>query len=135
MGALLNIQNMQTVRTQAVSGTQDWTLVSTVFRAEATELQRWWHARVLIMTMEQRRKRGLAVAKQSRVLEECLHITRALATVHVRQQLVCQAVEHRKEAGRQTVASERAAVARGGDGVVELEAEERGSEVDELREA
>ena len=39
VGALLNIQNMQTVRTQAVSGTQDWTLVSTVFRAEATELQ------------------------------------------------------------------------------------------------
>ena len=39
VGALLNIQNMQAVRTQAVSGTQDWTLVSTVFRAEATELQ------------------------------------------------------------------------------------------------
>ena len=39
VGALLNIQNMQAVRTPAVSGTEDWTLVSTVFQAEATELQ------------------------------------------------------------------------------------------------
>ena len=39
VGALLNIQNMQAVRTQAVSGTRDWTQVSTVFRAEAAELQ------------------------------------------------------------------------------------------------
>ncbi len=32
VGALLNIQNMQHVRTPAVSGTRDWTRVSTVFR-------------------------------------------------------------------------------------------------------
>lgn len=38
-GALLNIQNMQTVRTAPVIGTQDWTQVSTVFQAEATELE------------------------------------------------------------------------------------------------
>ncbi|MCP4645720.1 MAG: alpha-N-arabinofuranosidase [bacterium] len=31
-GALLNIQNMQHVRTQAVTGTSDWTRVSTTFR-------------------------------------------------------------------------------------------------------
>jgi alpha-L-arabinofuranosidase len=34
-GALLNIQNMQEVRTPAVSGTKDWTRVSTVFETEA----------------------------------------------------------------------------------------------------
>jgi hypothetical protein len=40
VGALLNIQNMQDVRTEAVSGTRDWTLVSTVFQSEtATELE------------------------------------------------------------------------------------------------
>ena len=38
-GALLNIQNMQTVRTAAVTNNQDWTWVSTVFQAEATELE------------------------------------------------------------------------------------------------
>jgi alpha-L-arabinofuranosidase len=35
-GALLNIQNMQEVRTEAVQGTSDWTKVSTVFRSTAT---------------------------------------------------------------------------------------------------
>jgi len=40
VGALLNIQNMQNVRTAAVSGTRDWTRVSTVFRSvAATELE------------------------------------------------------------------------------------------------
>ena len=40
VGALLNIQNMQHVRTDAVSGTRDWTRVSTVFQSEAvTELE------------------------------------------------------------------------------------------------
>ncbi|MEA3367114.1 MAG: alpha-L-arabinofuranosidase C-terminal domain-containing protein [Planctomycetota bacterium] len=40
VGALLNIQNMQHVRTTRVKGTSDWTRVSTVFRtAEATELE------------------------------------------------------------------------------------------------
>ena len=39
IGALLNIQNMQTVRTAAVSGTRDWTPVSVVFQAEAAELE------------------------------------------------------------------------------------------------
>jgi len=40
VGALLNIQNMQHVRTPRVTGTQDWTRVSTVFRtAETTELE------------------------------------------------------------------------------------------------
>ena len=34
-GALLNIQNMQEVRTESVSGTKDWTRVSTVFQSEA----------------------------------------------------------------------------------------------------
>ncbi len=38
-GALLNIQNMQAVRTAAVSGTKEWTRVSTVFQAEAAELE------------------------------------------------------------------------------------------------
>jgi len=39
-GALLNIQNMQEVRTAAVSGTKAWTRVSTVFQTEAaTNLQ------------------------------------------------------------------------------------------------
>jgi len=38
-GALLNIQNMQAVKTDAVSGTRDWTRVSAVFHAEATELE------------------------------------------------------------------------------------------------
>ena len=38
-GALLNIQNMQAVRTAPVSGTRDWTQVSTVFQATATELE------------------------------------------------------------------------------------------------
>lgn len=39
-GALLNIQNMQQVRTEAVAGTKDWTQVATVFRSdEATELE------------------------------------------------------------------------------------------------
>ena len=33
VGALLNIQNMQEVRTAAVSGTRDWTRVSTVFQS------------------------------------------------------------------------------------------------------
>lgn len=35
VGALLNIQNMQEVRTAAVSGTKDWIRVSTVFQSEA----------------------------------------------------------------------------------------------------
>ncbi len=39
VGALLNIQNMQTVKTAAVCGTRDWTRVSTVFQAEATKLE------------------------------------------------------------------------------------------------
>lgn len=40
VGALLNIQNMQQVRTPRVRGTRDWTQVTTVFRAgEATELE------------------------------------------------------------------------------------------------
>jgi len=39
VGALLNIQNMQAVKTAAVLGTRDWTRVSTVFQAEATELE------------------------------------------------------------------------------------------------
>lgn len=39
VGALLNIQNMQSVKTAAVSGTRDWTRVSTVFQAEASELK------------------------------------------------------------------------------------------------
>ncbi len=38
-GALLNIQNMQAVRTRAVSGTRDWTHVATVFQAEAARLE------------------------------------------------------------------------------------------------
>ncbi len=38
-GALLNIQNLQAVRTRAVAGTRDWTRVATVFRTgEATAL-------------------------------------------------------------------------------------------------
>lgn len=36
VGALLNIQNMQQVRTSRVTGTKDWTHVSTLFRTEAT---------------------------------------------------------------------------------------------------
>jgi alpha-N-arabinofuranosidase len=40
VGALLNIQNMQHVRTPRVAGTTDWTRVSTVFRTgETTELE------------------------------------------------------------------------------------------------
>ena len=40
VGALLNIQNMQHVRTPRVRGTSDWTRVSTVFQTvEATELE------------------------------------------------------------------------------------------------
>lgn len=40
VGALLNIQNMQHVRTTRVKGTSDWTRVLTVFRtAETTELK------------------------------------------------------------------------------------------------
>ncbi len=40
VGALLNIQNRQDVRTARVKGTSDWTRVSTVFRTrEATELE------------------------------------------------------------------------------------------------
>ncbi len=39
VGALLNIQNMQAVKTPAVSGNRDWTRVSTVFQAEVTELE------------------------------------------------------------------------------------------------
>jgi len=40
VGALLNIQNMQHVRTPRVRGTSDWTRVSTVFRTrEATDLE------------------------------------------------------------------------------------------------
>ena len=35
VGALLNIQNMQEVKTSAVSGTRGWTRVSTVFQSEA----------------------------------------------------------------------------------------------------
>lgn len=38
-GALLNIQNMQSVRTPAVRGTSDWTQVSTVFRTAAEPLE------------------------------------------------------------------------------------------------
>jgi len=38
-GALLNIQNMQSVRTEAVSGSRDWTFVSTVFKAEVAALE------------------------------------------------------------------------------------------------
>jgi hypothetical protein len=34
VSALLNIQNLQQVRTSPVSGTRDWTRVSTVFRTE-----------------------------------------------------------------------------------------------------
>ena len=36
VGALLNIQNMQHVRTPGVTGTKDWTRVSTVFRTGTT---------------------------------------------------------------------------------------------------
>jgi len=36
VGALLNIQNLQQVRTPAVAGTKDWTHVSTVFHTGAT---------------------------------------------------------------------------------------------------
>lgn len=40
VGALLNIQNMQHVKTPAVAGTRDWTEVSTVFRTgRTTELE------------------------------------------------------------------------------------------------
>ena len=40
VGGLLNIQNLQHVRTPRVTGTKDWTRVSTVFRTEAaTELE------------------------------------------------------------------------------------------------
>lgn len=40
VGALLNIQNLQEVRTPRVTGTKDWTQVSTVFRTgETTELE------------------------------------------------------------------------------------------------
>ena len=40
VGALLNIQNMQEVKTEAVSGTRGWTRVATVFQSEAaTELE------------------------------------------------------------------------------------------------
>jgi len=39
VGALLNIQNMQAVKTAAISGTQAWTRVSTVFQAAASELE------------------------------------------------------------------------------------------------
>ena len=39
VGALLNIQNMQAVRTRAVSGTRDWTRVATVFQAEVARLE------------------------------------------------------------------------------------------------
>jgi alpha-L-arabinofuranosidase len=35
-GALLNIQNMQQVRTDAVTGNSDWTRVSTIFRSTST---------------------------------------------------------------------------------------------------
>jgi len=35
-GALLNIQNLQQVRTAAVTGTRDWTRVSTIFRSGST---------------------------------------------------------------------------------------------------
>ena len=40
VGALLNIQNMQTVKTPPVTGTKDWTHVSTIFRStNITRLQ------------------------------------------------------------------------------------------------
>lgn len=40
VGALLNIQNLQQVRTPSVTGTRDWTRVATVFRSgEAGELE------------------------------------------------------------------------------------------------
>ena len=39
VGALFNIQNMQSVKTPAVTGTSDWTQVSTVFQAAATQLE------------------------------------------------------------------------------------------------
>ena len=39
VGALLNIQNMQSVKTQAVTGSSDWTQVSTIFQAAAPELE------------------------------------------------------------------------------------------------
>ena len=39
VGALLNIQNMQAVRTRAVPGTRDWTRVATVFQAEVARLE------------------------------------------------------------------------------------------------
>ena len=40
VGALLNIQNLQQVRTSPISGTRNWTYVSTVFRSsELTELE------------------------------------------------------------------------------------------------
>lgn len=40
VGALLNVQNMQEVRTPAVSGTKDWTRVTIVFQSgEVTELE------------------------------------------------------------------------------------------------
>lgn len=38
-GALLNIQNMQPVRTKALRGTTDWTQVSTVFQTGASPLE------------------------------------------------------------------------------------------------
>ncbi len=38
-GALLNIQNMQSVRTPPVRGTSDWTRVSTVFRSATAPLE------------------------------------------------------------------------------------------------
>ncbi|UCG49964.1 MAG: hypothetical protein JSU94_09295 [Phycisphaerales bacterium] len=38
-GALLNIQNMQAVKTAAISGTSNWTAVSTLFQAEAARLE------------------------------------------------------------------------------------------------
>ena len=39
VGALLNIQNMQSVKTEAVTGSSDWTHVSTIFQATAPELE------------------------------------------------------------------------------------------------
>jgi len=39
VGALLNIQNMQAVRTRGISGTRDWTRVAAVFQAEAARLE------------------------------------------------------------------------------------------------
>jgi alpha-N-arabinofuranosidase len=39
VGALLNIQNMQAVRTAAVTGTRDWTRVATVFQAATARLE------------------------------------------------------------------------------------------------